>query len=360
MTGTTNNRRIVFHFDVGPEPDHFRNVLETIEVDGIGDHRRSIRHGHQRGPLCLHVGWKPGVDSCSDIHGPQFLRGCKGHRLRANRQVCAGILQLCHNGGKMRGSHAGQCDRAPPQGSRNQECPRLDAIRDRLDVGRTEGVHSFDLQSVCPGAVDVCPHGDQKFRKLGDLRFDRRILDHRGAAGQHGGHQGIACCTDAGDVEMNSCSVESAGFCDDIPFLQFHLGAEFTDRLDVQVHGPRSPGTAPRERHFGPAVACKQGAEHIDRGAHLFDVFVRRLVPVNTCRVKGEHMIVQFHSHPHCAQQCGHGIDIAKNGGITEVKNAAGEQRCGHEGQRGVLCPADPHGAVERFSAGDDELVHDE
>jgi hypothetical protein len=76
-------------------------------------------------------------------------------------------------------------------------------------------------------------------------------------------------------------------------------------------------------------------------------------------RIVGSGEFVGGDIHSHVGQEFAHGDDVANHGDIVERKAVGGEQGSGHGGQRGVFCPADRHGAVERSAAGDEEFVHE-
>ena len=72
----------------------------------------------------------------------------------------------------------------------------------RCEVGgQRAGGHALDLDRRGAGAGDLGAHLDQHVGQVDDLRLAGRVVDHRGAVGQHGGHQDVLGGPDTREVQ---------------------------------------------------------------------------------------------------------------------------------------------------------------
>jgi hypothetical protein len=69
--------------------------------------------------------------------------------------------------------------------------------------------------------------------------------------------------------------------------------------------------------------------------------------------------VTEFNFGTHRRQQVARGLDIPHLRNVFENDRLIRKQRCGHAGKGGIFCPAYAYGAQQRFSAADDELIHE-
>ena len=68
--------------------------------------------------------------------------------------------------------------------------------------------------------------------------------------------------------------------------------------------------------------------------------------------------VAEFDFGAHGGEQVARGLDVADLRNVFEDDGLVGEQGGGHAGKGGIFCAAHAHGAEQRLSAADYELVH--
>ena len=94
---------------------------------------------------------------------------------------------------------------------------------------------------------------------------------------QHGGEHGVLGGADGDERKVDLGALQAAQrrrF--HIALLDDDIGAHRLERLQVQIHRPRADGAAAGQRHRRVPHAREQRAQHVERGAHLPHLVVRR------------------------------------------------------------------------------------
>ena len=138
----------------------------------------------------------------------------------------------------------------------------------------------------------------------------------------------------------------------DVTFLQFDLGTQVLQRLEVQIDRPRADGTTARQRHPRPPGAGQQRPHDDDRGPHPANKVVGRFRRSDLAGVQADDRLVAVipllprHLGAQFAQQAAHGGKVCQVRHVGQFQRIFGEKRASHQRQRRVLRPADRDGAV--------------
>ncbi len=128
---------------------------------------------------------------------------------------------------------------------------------------------------------------------------------------------------------------------------------------DMNVHRPRTDGTAAGQRHIGLAEARQQRPEHQDRRAHGLHQLVGRDVFGDAARIHHHALLLaQRHLHAHARQQLDHRGDVLQVRHVAHLDRFIGQQGGGEDGQRRVLRAGNAYFPGESRSAGNLQLVH--
>jgi len=136
------------------------------------------------------------------------------------------------------------------------------------------------------------------------------------------------------------------------------LAGERLEALEVKVDGARADDATAGERNARPFQPPQQRAHDANRAAHFahqiviavaFDLARLDAHGAVLERDRGAEPVENLRHEPHVAE-VGHAMDDARLGR---------EQRRGHDRERGVFCPADPHLALQGHAAFDEQTVHE-
>ena len=185
-----------------------------------------------------------------------------------------------------------------------------------------------------------------------------------------GGHQDVLGAAHGHLREDHFSALQTSGGNggDDIAALDLDLGTHGLQGLQMQIHRAGADGAAAGQGHLGIAEAGQQRTQHQHRGAHLAHQIIGRggigdigrrqlqhptgMAAIGSLTVERQHDAV-------LGQQIGHGGDIHQMRQIGQAQGLVGQQTGGHEGQGGVLGPADGNDAPQRGAADDADLVHE-
>ena len=135
------------------------------------------------------------------------------------------------------------------------------------------------LYGQCRGAdtVDLGTHLDQAFGNINDFRLARGILNYRFAPGQCRSHHGGVGCPDRHHREGDPVAGQAAG-CPGhhIAVFDFKLGAQFTQRHEIEIYRPCADGTAARQGNARIVKAGQQRPENPEAGTHFRNQVIGR------------------------------------------------------------------------------------
>ncbi len=134
------------------------------------------------------------------------------------------------------GDHAGQKQR-----------PRLDPVRNDRMAGAAQPGYSLDPDPRRSGADDLCPHAVQAIGQVYELRLGSRVFQNCRPAGQRCRHDNIFRGADAGEVEIDPRSLQTAGDPLNTAVGDRKLRSHGRKTFQVQVNRPCADGTAARQ-----------------------------------------------------------------------------------------------------------------
>ena len=223
----------------------------------------------------------------------------------------------------------------------------------RIDALNGEGRRSLPL--------DLRPHGAEAAGEVDDFWLPRRVLQNGRSLRQRRGHEGVFRSADRDEGEFERPALQPARrIAMHIAVLQVERGAHRLQRLQVQVHRPRSDGATAGEGDDGPPLPRQKRSEDEDGGAHFpHDVVMREMV-VDGGRAHRQHpaRLQRRDLTAEGGEKVRHRLDVGEARRVGQRQRLLRQQGGGHEGEAGVLRPADGDGSVERLSALDDDAVH--
>ncbi len=238
-------------------------------------------------------------------------------------------------------------------------------------LGRMQRRHALDIQGGGADAFDFRAHLHEAGGEIGDLGLAGGILDHRVAAGEHGGHQRIMGGADRDLAEMDAAADQALrGLGDDIAAVELDIGAERLQRREMKIDGPRADGAAAGQGHRGLAAAGQDRRQHPEARPHARDHLVRRRGVDDLGRGEAEGLAVagaladalagNGDVDAVIAEDAAEQRDVGEARHAVERQRLAGEQAGDHQGQRSVLGTADGYGAVQALAADNADTIHDD
>ena len=223
-----------------------------------------------------------------------------------------------------------------PTGDRRRAsvASRLDPVRQNSVLGAMQRRHAVHHQGVTADALYARAHREQAYCEIADLRFPRRVRQHRSAIRQRRRHQQVFRGANGHKWKNNlrpaQPPVHAAG---DVTPLQVEAGAHLLQPLDVQVHRPSPDLAAPRQGHPGLPHARHQRAEHEEGGAHLPNNIVGGL-GVGNRPAQRQHppgVALLFHRDAVLGQQFAHRLDVRQLRHVGQHEPLVGQQPGGHQ-----------------------------
>ena len=164
---------------------------------------------------------------------------------------------------------------------------------------------------------------------------------------RHGHHVG----NDAGALEATRLRVH-------IAVLDFHLGAEFAQTLDVLIDGTRADGAPPRQTDASRAEARHERAERENGGTHRFHKFVRRHRFGKGPRVQRHVIARALHAHAHAFEQLEHRAHVGQVGHVVKDEVLGRQNRCGENRKSGRFGARGTDFTDETASARNSKFLH--
>ena len=201
--------------------------------------------------------------------------------------------------------------------------------------GSFQLMYTFDFDSWCTGAINLCAHPVEHLRQVDHFRLASRILKNGLPVCERGGHHQILRPGNGDLVQYNFGSGKTLGRRLDVTMLRPYRRAELFEALDVQVNGPGTDGTSAGQRHSRVAGARQERAKDENRGAHRFDQIVRCFVGKDLLGAKARGVVgLEFDYNAKLAQQPARGEDVVYQRDVFKRDLAGSQQRGGHRRQR--------------------------
>ena len=217
--------------------------------------------------------------------------------------------------------------------SGHQKCSSLDAVRNDGVRRPVQLVDSLHPQGRSANPFDFRAHLDQQFSQICNFRLHRRVLENRFALRQHCGGKNIfgPSHRDFRETERRAAQPLRASF--HVAVLHFRLRSQRFQRLNMQIHGPRSNGAAAGQRNPRMTETRHQRAQRQHRRPHGFNQFVRSFLHryvLCANREFARRQIGAAHHTAHMRQQLGHGNNVSDPRNILQRDRIAGQQRRRH------------------------------
>ena len=348
-----------FDLDIGTQALQFVGVHEAVFEDGFADRRNTVGDGIDGHELGLHVSRESRVRCRAQADSLQAPRCFQADGIALGGDVAAGIHQLVDDGIEIGGRSLRQTHIAAGGSGSTQVGTGLDAIRHDAVVGTGQALDATDADDVSTGAGNLGAHSHQAVGQIDHFRLARGVFDDRFAFGQYRGHHQVFGTGHGDHVGADACALQAFGLGVHIAGLDGHFGTHRLQALDVLIDRAGANGATAGQRHAGFTAAGDQRAQHKDRGAHGLDQVIRRQRIVHAAAVEHEAgRAIQRHSDAHLRQQAQHGRDVVQVRQVGQVQRLGGQQRGAKDRQRGILGAGDGHFAIERRTAGDDQLIH--
>ena len=230
-----------------------------------------------------------------------------------------------------------------------------------------QSVDTLDGQRLGADAVNPRAHCDQQAAQVDDLGLACGIAQHRSALGRHGGHQGILGRAHRhhreGIASARQAPARSAGL--DVTGGQLDLRANGFERLQVQVDRAVADRAATGQRHPRLTRPRQDGAEHQDRRAHLAHDVIGRLGREKLARPDRHDPAEILRSRAldprrraDLVEQMAEPVDIGQARQVAQRDRLIGQDRAGHQGERGVLRARDFQAARQPVAAANKDTVH--
>ena len=348
---------------------------------------------------CRSVGM-PGYGSATMSTARKRAAGRDRHPIGADLDLGARLAKFGQHRAEMFRHHADDRGRAAGDGRRDQQRGGLDAVGNEPVRCAAELIDALDVDRGRSQPLDARPQRDEESAEIDDLRLDGRAADRGRAAGKHGGahhvggagHRGTV---GAGKVDARRRSIAGRrprrsrvpGGCRP-PAPPVLSGADRPAgfRCCIRRAAARRPGragpAAARARRIPPASAApilpspEPARDRSSRaarwGRHSCLSRGQTFLSANgavTSAVTGRqeclpHRVhvchfLQRHAHSQAAQQLGLGPHVGQPRHAVQSHRLAGQDRRGHDRQRGVLRPARADRAVQCNAAGDLEMRHE-
>jgi len=332
-------------------------VHETVLEDGLRDHARSPRNGHQGHDLGLQVRREPRVGKGLDIDAPDLRHAPHPEAALGRLDGDPRFLQLQDEGLEVFRVAALQDDVAARDGRGDQEGPRLDPVGDDADLAGFEALDALDGDHVGAGALNPRPHGLERIGEVDDLGLLGGVLQPGGPLREGRRHHDVLRAPHGGDVEVDPGPPEAPGPGLHVAFPQIDLGPHGLEGLEVEVDRAGADGAAAGERHPCLAHPRHQRPEDEDGGPHSPHQVVGRLAAGDVAAVDPQGVALAFHLRPVVGQEFLDRPDIGKVGDVSVGAPAVGQKGRHENGQGGVFRAADPHAPFQLVPAFDDKLV---
>ena len=242
-----------------------------------------------------------------------------------------------------------------------------DHVRPRLDVVGGHVVRRSVQQSATPldddqlGAHpgDVRAHPDEAAREVVHVRLARGVADHRDPLGEDRSHHQVLRAGDGGHVERDARTVQPVRPREVLAVVLLDLGPHETESLEMLLDTAHPDVVTTGFRDAGLACTADEGPEEEERAAHPAAELGVDLGADERCRVQPPRVQVGvLDDDTDMLEHAGHGRDVLDVRHVAELHRLIGEQRRGHDRERGVLAPGDRDSTLEPPPATDAQQFH--
>jgi hypothetical protein len=275
--------------------------------------------------------------------------------------VGAGLAQLVEHRVQRAGQRPLQPHVALRDRAGDQEAARFDPVRHHAVLRAVQALNAFDRDPVGARAANASAHPVQAGRQIGDFGFARRVLDHRFAIGQRGGHHQVLGAGHRHQVGHDPGAAQPPVRSEvghDVAVLDPDLRAQRLQTLQVLIDRAGADRAAARQAHARRAGARQQRPKHDDRGPHRLDQVVRGLGRMQAIGVHRDRIAVALDFRAHAREQPAHRRDVRQHGHVAQHQLVPRQQPGCQHLQRRVLGAADRHAALQPLPAPDSESVH--
>ena len=355
------NGGVALHFDVGAHAIHFLHVHEAVFKYRLDNGTGALGNDIEGHELGLHVGG----------HG-RVRRGTQGHRFRApafhvqfdpvvtHLNAGAGFLKLLQHGVEDGRVGVLGLDAATGDGGGDQVGAGLDAVGNHLVMATGQACHPFDGNGVGAGPLHLAAHGVDEVGQVHHLWLTSGVFQHRGAIGQGCGHHQVFGAGHRHRIHDDTRPFQATIYAGmHIAVGHLDIGAHGLQPPQMDIHWPRTDGTATGQRHRGLAEMRHHRTQHQNRGAHGLHQLVGRGKFLDG---RGVHFhieaIIDHHMYPHATEQLDQGSHILQVRQVAHGDRLVGQQGGSQNRQGGVLGAGNSNFAVQTATARDDQFIH--
>ena len=257
--------------------------------------------------------------------------------------------------GELRLGHGGHAD----------ETAHLNHVGEHRVFGAAQRFDPLDGEQVGGDARDACAHAVEHAAELLDVGLAGGVVDARGAAGQHGGHDDVGRTGHRGLVEehVGAAQFGPLDHKELVGDVEVELRAELLEAEEVGVEASAADFVTARFGDETLSEAAEHGADEHHRaaqpGAAVAVVLRAHVVEVEVGGAEGAALLREpLDAHAHAAEQLDelHHVDDA--GYVVHDDPFGGEQRCAEYLQSLVLGALGGDFTVEAVSAFNLEYGH--
>jgi len=309
----------------------------------------------------VHVGVETRVRKGGEVNRARPLRAPQSDGIGAGLVLTAGVGEFAQLHAQMVGDAAGHFHLSTGDGGAHQIGAGLEPVGDGTMGGRGHLADTLDLDRGGARPGDARPHPPQEHRQILDLRFARRIADHRHPARHGPGEQQVLGRPDAGELQVHGRTQQTPrrrAAQDAVG--QLELGAHAAQAVHVHVDRPAPEVVAAGQRHPGLAARGQQRTQDQDRGPHLADQVDGGLGEEIDGHLHLDRVAVGPAHTAHVLQDPAHDLHVEDAGDVLDTVPPRRQQRGDEMLEHGVLGPEHRHAPPQWLTPGDDELVHEE
>ena len=220
---------------------------EAVFENRFAHYGGAFGHGVDRHELGLHVGGEGRVRRGADAYGSQPRRRLEANRIALGDNVAAAVHQLVDHGIEPGRRGTRQAHLATRGGRGAKIGAGLDAVRHDAMRRAVQGSHALNPDHVAAGTRNACAHGDQAIGQVDYFRLARRVLDHRFALSQAGGHHQVFGAGHGHHIGEQAGPLQPRRAGMHIALLDIDLGAHRGQTLDMLIHRSRADGATTRK-----------------------------------------------------------------------------------------------------------------
>ena len=241
------------------------------------------------------------------------------------------------------------------------EAADLDVVGRDVVLAAVQALGAVDGEQVRADALDVGAHLHEHAREVLHVRLGGGVADHGRARRQRGGHQRVLGRHHRRLVHEHVARPQPLGRAQHDPAVGLDARAHRAERVEVRVEAAAADHVAAGRRHHGAVEAGQQRAREQERGA---DQLGELAVDLGVVDVRGAQRRPRSARarRPRRRSPCRISSIASTSrmrGTLRTSDRLVGEDAGGQDRERAVLVPGRHHGAGERRTAFDHELLHE-